>query len=149
MQVERGEMDIAVKLEWSRQTLGTSLFKRCLGHSWEESNSIFFPFLLQNGSRRRTPGGVFLNLLKNTPSISEEQIKVKMTFKIHDNLTSTQPLASFSTHLHHLLCLKLTNFVVSCQVKFMLFVKLCLFFFPFRAKMHSLFHSFLCLLYFS
>uniref|UniRef100_A0A8C5KTQ7 Phosphorylated adapter RNA export protein n=1 Tax=Jaculus jaculus TaxID=51337 RepID=A0A8C5KTQ7_JACJA len=28
-----------------------------------------------NGSRRRTPGGVFLNLLKNTPSISEEQIK--------------------------------------------------------------------------
>ncbi|XP_038187041.1 phosphorylated adapter RNA export protein [Arvicola amphibius] len=30
---------------------------------------------IMNGSRRRTPGGVFLNLLKNTPSISEEQIK--------------------------------------------------------------------------
>ncbi|KPP77841.1 phosphorylated adapter RNA export protein-like [Scleropages formosus] len=28
-----------------------------------------------DGSRRRTPGGVFLNLLKNTPSISSEQIK--------------------------------------------------------------------------
>lgn len=28
-----------------------------------------------NGSRRRTPRGVFLNLLKNIPSISEEQIK--------------------------------------------------------------------------
>ncbi|MBZ3888846.1 Phosphorylated adapter RNA export protein [Sciurus carolinensis] len=27
------------------------------------------------GSQRRTPGGVFLNLLKNTPSISKEQIK--------------------------------------------------------------------------
>ncbi|XP_051056745.1 phosphorylated adapter RNA export protein [Phodopus roborovskii] len=30
---------------------------------------------IMDGSRRRTPGGVFLNLLKNTPSISEEQIK--------------------------------------------------------------------------
>ncbi|XP_006020781.1 phosphorylated adapter RNA export protein isoform X2 [Alligator sinensis] len=29
----------------------------------------------KNGSRRRTPGGVYLNLLKNTPSIKEEQIK--------------------------------------------------------------------------
>ncbi|XP_074138064.1 phosphorylated adapter RNA export protein isoform X1 [Sminthopsis crassicaudata] len=31
--------------------------------------------LIMNGSRRRTPGGVYLNLLKNTPSITEEQIK--------------------------------------------------------------------------
>ncbi|XP_075397586.1 phosphorylated adapter RNA export protein [Tenrec ecaudatus] len=31
--------------------------------------------LIMDGSRRRTPGGVFLNLLKNTPSISEEQVK--------------------------------------------------------------------------
>lgn len=28
-----------------------------------------------DGSRRRTPGGVFLNLLKNTPSVSRSQIK--------------------------------------------------------------------------
>uniref|UniRef100_A0A8D0L998 Phosphorylated adapter RNA export protein n=1 Tax=Sphenodon punctatus TaxID=8508 RepID=A0A8D0L998_SPHPU len=28
-----------------------------------------------NGTRRRTPGGVYLNLLKNTPSITGEQIK--------------------------------------------------------------------------
>ncbi|XP_072453320.1 phosphorylated adapter RNA export protein [Notamacropus eugenii] len=31
--------------------------------------------LIMNGSRRRTPGGVYLNLLKNTPSITEGQIK--------------------------------------------------------------------------
>uniref|UniRef100_A0A5F8GFJ2 Phosphorylated adapter RNA export protein n=1 Tax=Monodelphis domestica TaxID=13616 RepID=A0A5F8GFJ2_MONDO len=31
--------------------------------------------LIMNGSRRRTPGGVYLNLLKNTPSINEGQIK--------------------------------------------------------------------------
>ncbi|NXC90807.1 PHAX protein, partial [Cercotrichas coryphoeus] len=30
---------------------------------------------IKNGTRRRTPGGVYLNLLKNTPSIKEEQIK--------------------------------------------------------------------------
>ncbi|MEE6507777.1 hypothetical protein FKM82_030701 [Ascaphus truei] len=30
---------------------------------------------LQNGSRRRTPGGVYLNLLKSTPSITTEQVK--------------------------------------------------------------------------
>ncbi|TRY56648.1 hypothetical protein DNTS_030362 [Danionella cerebrum] len=28
-----------------------------------------------DGSRRRTPGGVYLNLLKNTPSISKKQVK--------------------------------------------------------------------------
>ncbi|XP_055478858.1 phosphorylated adapter RNA export protein [Psammomys obesus] len=37
----------------------------------EQNGGLF----IMNGSRRRTPGGVFLNLLKNTPSISEEQIK--------------------------------------------------------------------------
>ncbi|XP_060091497.1 phosphorylated adapter RNA export protein [Heteronotia binoei] len=31
--------------------------------------------LIVNGTRRRTPGGVYLNLLKNTPSITGEQIK--------------------------------------------------------------------------
>ncbi|XP_077200562.1 phosphorylated adapter RNA export protein isoform X2 [Paroedura picta] len=31
--------------------------------------------LIMNGSRRRTPGGVYLNLLKNTPNITGEQIK--------------------------------------------------------------------------
>ncbi|KAL8203452.1 UNVERIFIED_CONTAM: hypothetical protein K2H54_054424 [Gekko kuhli] len=31
--------------------------------------------LIVNGTRRRTPGGVYLNLLKNTPSVTGEQIK--------------------------------------------------------------------------
>ncbi|MEQ2224722.1 hypothetical protein ILYODFUR_010418 [Ilyodon furcidens] len=35
-----------------------------------------------DGSRRRTPGGVFLNLLKNTPSVSKSQIK-KIFFEEH------------------------------------------------------------------
>ncbi|XP_075279257.1 phosphorylated adapter RNA export protein isoform X2 [Opisthocomus hoazin] len=38
----------------------------------EQNGGLF----IVNGTRRRTPGGVYLNLLKNTPSIKEEQIKV-------------------------------------------------------------------------
>lgn len=37
----------------------------------EQNGGLF----IVNGTRRRTPGGVYLNLLKNTPSIKEEQIK--------------------------------------------------------------------------
>ncbi|XP_029969831.1 phosphorylated adapter RNA export protein [Salarias fasciatus] len=37
----------------------------------EESGGVY----TMDGSRRRTPGGVYLNLLKNTPSITKEQIK--------------------------------------------------------------------------
>ncbi|MBN3310722.1 PHAX protein, partial [Amia calva] len=37
----------------------------------EQSGGVF----TIDGSRRRTPGGVYLNLLKNTPSISNDQIK--------------------------------------------------------------------------
>ncbi|XP_063313019.1 phosphorylated adapter RNA export protein [Pelobates fuscus] len=37
----------------------------------EQSGGLF----IMNGSRRRTPGGVYLNLLKNTPSITSEQVK--------------------------------------------------------------------------
>ncbi|XP_041636260.1 phosphorylated adapter RNA export protein [Cheilinus undulatus] len=37
----------------------------------EESGGVY----TMDGSRRRTPGGVFLNLLKNTPSISKTQVK--------------------------------------------------------------------------
>lgn len=37
----------------------------------EESGGVY----TVDGSRRRTPGGVFLNLLKNTPSISKAQVK--------------------------------------------------------------------------
>lgn len=40
-----------------------------------EQNGCLF---IMNGGRRRTPDGDFLTLLKNTPSISEEQIKVKI-----------------------------------------------------------------------
>ncbi|NXS43540.1 PHAX protein, partial [Balaeniceps rex] len=36
---------------------------------------LIYSFPIKNGTRRRTPGGVYLNLLKNTPSIKEEQIK--------------------------------------------------------------------------
>ncbi|NXW38385.1 PHAX protein, partial [Phaetusa simplex] len=36
---------------------------------------LIHSFPIKNGTRRRTPGGVYLNLLKNTPSIKEEQIK--------------------------------------------------------------------------
>ncbi|XP_075788038.1 phosphorylated adapter RNA export protein isoform X1 [Pelodiscus sinensis] len=37
----------------------------------EQNGGLF----IMNGSRRRTPGGVYLNLLKNTPSITGEKIK--------------------------------------------------------------------------
>uniref|UniRef100_A0A8D0E2P9 Phosphorylated adapter RNA export protein n=1 Tax=Salvator merianae TaxID=96440 RepID=A0A8D0E2P9_SALMN len=37
----------------------------------EQNGGLF----IVSGTRRRTPGGVFLNLLKNTPSITGEQIK--------------------------------------------------------------------------
>lgn len=37
----------------------------------EETGGVY----TMDGSRRRTPGGVFLNLLKNTPSITKSQIK--------------------------------------------------------------------------
>lgn len=140
VQVQR--RGIAVKLEWSGQTLSpqhVSVSGALAVHGGICAACVFCLFL-QNGSRRRTPGGVFLNLLKNTPSISEEQIKVKMimflTFKIHNNQTSIQPLASFSTNLYQLLCLKLANFVTApFQVKLVPFIKLCLlFFFSFRAK---------------
>ncbi|KAJ8287276.1 hypothetical protein GJAV_G00049690 [Gymnothorax javanicus] len=39
--------------------------------SVEQNGGIF----TMDGSRRRTPGGVYLNLLKNTPSISGKQVK--------------------------------------------------------------------------
>nr|XP_038026382.1 phosphorylated adapter RNA export protein-like [Anas platyrhynchos] len=41
----------------------------------EQNGGLF----IVNGTRRRTPGGVYLNLLKNTPSVKEEQIKVKLS----------------------------------------------------------------------
>lgn len=37
----------------------------------EESGGVY----TMDGSRRRTPGGVYLNLLKNTPSITKAQVK--------------------------------------------------------------------------
>lgn len=37
----------------------------------EQNGGLF----ILNGSRRRTPGGVYLNLLKNTPSITSDQVK--------------------------------------------------------------------------
>uniref|UniRef100_A0A8C5PFU5 Phosphorylated adapter RNA export protein n=1 Tax=Leptobrachium leishanense TaxID=445787 RepID=A0A8C5PFU5_9ANUR len=37
----------------------------------EQNGGLF----IMNGSRRRTPGGVYLNLLKSTPSITSDQVK--------------------------------------------------------------------------
>ncbi|KAM3940835.1 phosphorylated adapter RNA export protein [Leptodactylus fuscus] len=37
----------------------------------EQNGGLF----VMNGTRRRTPGGVYLNLLKNTPSITSSQVK--------------------------------------------------------------------------
>lgn len=124
--VEEGR---ALQLSWRVRadliTSGTSLFRE-LWPLGEESATCFCLFL-QNGSRRRTPGGVFLNLLKNTPSITEEQIKVKMimflSFKIHNNQTSAQPPTAFSTNLYQLLRLKSANFVTApFRVKLVPFV---------------------------
>uniref|UniRef100_A0A1A8KME8 Phosphorylated adapter RNA export protein n=1 Tax=Nothobranchius kuhntae TaxID=321403 RepID=A0A1A8KME8_NOTKU len=44
----------------------------------EENGGVY----TMDGSRRRTPGGVFLNLLKNTPSVSKSQIR-KIFFEEH------------------------------------------------------------------
>uniref|UniRef100_A0A8C1Z4B6 Phosphorylated adapter RNA export protein n=1 Tax=Cyprinus carpio TaxID=7962 RepID=A0A8C1Z4B6_CYPCA len=50
--------------------------KRITGSKKRKEHSIFVCLsFLQDGSRRRTPGGVYLNLLKNTPSISDGQVK--------------------------------------------------------------------------
>ena len=35
---------------------------------------MFCTYLLQNGTRRRTPGGVYIQLVKSDPDISKEQL---------------------------------------------------------------------------
>lgn len=53
--------------------IGTKKAIELLGETatLEETGGVF----TLDGSRRRTPGGVYLNLLKNTPSISKSQLK--------------------------------------------------------------------------
>lgn len=53
--------------------LGTKKAIELLGETatLEESGGVF----TLDGSRRRTPGGVYLNLLKNTPSITKAQVR--------------------------------------------------------------------------
>lgn len=53
--------------------IGTKKAIELLGETatLEESGGVY----TMDGSRRRTPGGVYLNLLKNTPSISKAQVK--------------------------------------------------------------------------
>lgn len=53
--------------------IGTKKAIELLGETatLEESGGVY----TMDGSRRRTPGGVYLNLLKNTPSISKNQIR--------------------------------------------------------------------------
>ncbi|KAE8635493.1 hypothetical protein XENTR_v10002642 [Xenopus tropicalis] len=61
------------------KTLGTKKAIELLMETAEvEHNGGLF---ILNGSRRRTPGGVYLNLLKNTPSITSDQVKVKTVFQ--------------------------------------------------------------------
>ncbi|XP_018427212.1 PREDICTED: phosphorylated adapter RNA export protein isoform X2 [Nanorana parkeri] len=55
------------------KTIGTKKAIELLIETAEvEQNGGLF---IMNGSRRRTPGGVYLNLLKNTPSITSDQVK--------------------------------------------------------------------------
>ncbi|CAI9543823.1 unnamed protein product [Staurois parvus] len=55
------------------KTIGTKKAIELLMETAEvEQNGGLF---ILNGSRRRTPGGVYLNLLKNTPSITSDQVK--------------------------------------------------------------------------
>ncbi|XP_075035075.1 phosphorylated adapter RNA export protein isoform X2 [Mixophyes fleayi] len=55
------------------KTIGTKKAIELLIETAEvEQNGGLF---ILNGSRRRTPGGVYLNLLKNTPSITSDQVK--------------------------------------------------------------------------
>ncbi|XP_063820306.1 phosphorylated adapter RNA export protein [Pseudophryne corroboree] len=55
------------------KTIGTKKAIEILVETAEvEQNGGLF---IMNGSRRRTPGGVYLNLLKNTPSITSDQVK--------------------------------------------------------------------------
>ncbi|XP_020785138.1 phosphorylated adapter RNA export protein [Boleophthalmus pectinirostris] len=53
--------------------IGTGKALELLGETatLEETGGVY----TLDGSRRRTPGGVYLNLLKNTPSISKSQLK--------------------------------------------------------------------------
>lgn len=55
------------------KVIGTKKAIELLGETatLEESGGVY----TMDGSRRRTPGGVYLNLLKNTPSISKAQIR--------------------------------------------------------------------------
>uniref|UniRef100_A0A1A7Z1F3 Phosphorylated adapter RNA export protein n=1 Tax=Iconisemion striatum TaxID=60296 RepID=A0A1A7Z1F3_9TELE len=62
------------------RVIGTKKAIELLGETatLEESGGMY----TMDGSRRRTPGGVFLNLLKNTPSVSKSQIR-KIFFEEH------------------------------------------------------------------
>ncbi|KAM9334711.1 phosphorylated adapter RNA export protein [Symphorus nematophorus] len=55
------------------KVIGTKKAIELLGETatLEESGGVY----TMDGSRRRTPGGVYLNLLKNTPSVSKAQVK--------------------------------------------------------------------------
>ncbi|KAG7497771.1 hypothetical protein JOB18_043788 [Solea senegalensis] len=73
--------EIAYRLQESKMELiervvkviGTKKAIELLGETatLEESGGVY----TMDGSRRRTPGGVYLNLLKNTPSITKSQVR--------------------------------------------------------------------------
>ena len=62
------------------RVVGTKKAIELLGQTatLEENGGVY----TLDGSRRRTPGGVYLNLLKNTPSITGAQVRVHPTSPI-------------------------------------------------------------------
>uniref|UniRef100_A0A8C1VH31 Phosphorylated adapter RNA export protein n=1 Tax=Cyprinus carpio TaxID=7962 RepID=A0A8C1VH31_CYPCA len=80
-QLREDDSDERVVDEIAHRSGKTHIFfkrkKRITGSKKRKEAKLIFVCLsfLQDGSRRRTPGGVYLNLLKNTPSISDGQVK--------------------------------------------------------------------------
>uniref|UniRef100_A0A8D2ZFQ1 Phosphorylated adapter RNA export protein n=1 Tax=Scophthalmus maximus TaxID=52904 RepID=A0A8D2ZFQ1_SCOMX len=66
----------------------------------EESGGVF----TMDGSRRRTPGGVYLNLLKNTPSVTKSQIR---KIFIEENLKDHKSKKAAQKRRRHLVAKKM------------------------------------------
>ncbi|KAK7896871.1 hypothetical protein WMY93_022196 [Mugilogobius chulae] len=66
----------------------------------EETGGVY----TMDGSRRRTPGGVYLNLLKNTPSVSKSQLK---KIFLEENKQDTKSKKSAQKRRRHLVAKKM------------------------------------------
>ncbi|KAI1905140.1 hypothetical protein AGOR_G00013070 [Albula goreensis] len=67
-----------------------------------------------DGSRRRTPGGVYLNLLKNTPSITGEQVKEIFH---EENQKETSNKKAAKKRRRHELCKKMKQAINSLDLQ--------------------------------